>query len=84
MQALHFLLVKPCYKVKFNFIFSTLTLSLWCLYYFSESLLYNHPYFLFQGKIKYEETETFGFENTPKAFIGMLRGENTGKAVVKV
>ncbi|XP_065561766.1 prostaglandin reductase 1-like [Artemia franciscana] len=37
-----------------------------------------------EGKIKYEETETFGFENTPKAFIGMLRGENTGKAVVKV
>ena len=36
------------------------------------------------GKIKYHETITLGFENTPKAFIGMLRGKNTGKAVVKV
>lgn len=36
------------------------------------------------GKIKYHETITLGFENTPKAFIEMLRGKNTGKAVVKV
>nr|CAD7413555.1 unnamed protein product [Timema poppensis] len=33
------------------------------------------------GKLKYRETVTEGFENMPKAFIGMLRGENTGKAV---
>ncbi|XP_047109591.1 prostaglandin reductase 1-like [Schistocerca piceifrons] len=37
-----------------------------------------------EGKLKYRETVTEGFENTPKAFIGMLRGENLGKAVVKV
>nr|CAD7577525.1 unnamed protein product [Timema californicum] len=37
----------------------------------------------FTGKLKYRETVTEGFENMPKAFIGMLRGENTGKAVVK-
>lgn len=37
-----------------------------------------------EGKIKYYETITLGFENTPKAFIAMLRGKNTGKAVVKV
>nr|CAD7394415.1 unnamed protein product [Timema cristinae] len=36
------------------------------------------------GKLKYYETVTEGFENTVKAFIGMLRGENMGKAVVKV
>nr|CAD7447715.1 unnamed protein product [Timema bartmani] len=36
-----------------------------------------------EGKLKYRETVTEGFENMPKAFIGMLRGENTGKAVVK-
>lgn len=33
--------------------------------------------------MKAEETVTEGFENMPKAFAGMLRGENTGKAVVK-
>ncbi|XP_046982371.1 prostaglandin reductase 1-like [Schistocerca americana] len=37
-----------------------------------------------EGKLKYKETVTEGFQNTPKAFIGMLRGENLGKAVVKV
>lgn len=37
-----------------------------------------------EGKIKYHETITLGFENTPKAFLEMLRGKNTGKAVVKV
>lgn len=36
------------------------------------------------GKLKYHETITYGFENMPKAFIGMLKGHNTGKAVVKV
>ncbi|XP_053698631.1 prostaglandin reductase 1-like [Sabethes cyaneus] len=37
-----------------------------------------------EGKMKYRETITEGFENMPKAFIGMLKGENIGKAVVKV
>jgi len=37
-----------------------------------------------EGKIKYHETITLGFENQPKAFIEMLRGKNSGKAVVKV
>jgi prostaglandin reductase 1 len=32
----------------------------------------------------YPETVTEGFENMPKAFMGMLQGENLGKAVVKV
>jgi len=32
----------------------------------------------------YHETVTEGFENMTKAFMGMLRGENVGKAVVKV
>ncbi|KAL0272574.1 UNVERIFIED_CONTAM: hypothetical protein PYX00_005493 [Menopon gallinae] len=34
------------------------------------------------GKLKYKETITKGFENLPKAFIGMLKGDNFGKAVV--
>ncbi|NXU91256.1 PTGR1 reductase, partial [Xiphorhynchus elegans] len=37
-----------------------------------------------EGKVKYHEQVTEGFENMPMAFIGMLKGENIGKAVVKV
>lgn len=37
-----------------------------------------------EGKIKYREQVVDGFENTPRAFIGMLSGENTGKMLVKV
>ncbi|XP_014739589.1 PREDICTED: prostaglandin reductase 1 isoform X2 [Sturnus vulgaris] len=37
-----------------------------------------------EGKVKYHEHVTEGFENMPMAFIGMLKGENLGKAVVKV
>jgi NADPH-dependent curcumin reductase len=36
------------------------------------------------GKIKYRETVAEGLENAPRAFIGMLRGENFGKQLVKV
>ena len=36
------------------------------------------------GKLKYAETITEGFENTPKAFIGLFSGENLGKQIVKV
>ncbi|XP_037088671.1 prostaglandin reductase 1-like [Pollicipes pollicipes] len=36
------------------------------------------------GSIRAEETITEGFENLPDAFMGMLAGQNTGKAVVKV
>lgn len=37
-----------------------------------------------EGKVKYKETITDGFENMTKAFISLLNGENVGKAVVKV
>ncbi|XP_018593736.1 prostaglandin reductase 1-like [Scleropages formosus] len=37
-----------------------------------------------EGKLKCHEHVTLGFENMPAAFMGMLRGENTGKAIVKV
>jgi NADPH-dependent curcumin reductase CurA len=37
-----------------------------------------------QGKLKYQEDIVEGFENLPKAFIGMLTGDNTGKRLVKV
>lgn len=37
-----------------------------------------------QGKIKYREDIVHGFENVPKAFIGLFQGENTGKRIVKI
>ena len=36
-----------------------------------------------EGKIKYHEDVVEGFENTPRAFIDMLQGKNTGKMLVK-
>jgi NADPH-dependent curcumin reductase CurA len=36
------------------------------------------------GKLKYKETVIEGLENTPRAFMGMLQGQNTGKQLVKV
>jgi leukotriene B4 12-hydroxydehydrogenase/15-oxo-prostaglandin 13-reductase len=35
-----------------------------------------------EGKLKYREEFMSGFENTPKAFIAMLEGRNTGKMLV--
>ena len=37
-----------------------------------------------EGKIKYRETVTEGLENAPQAFIGLLKGENFGKQLVKL
>lgn len=36
------------------------------------------------GKIRYREDVTQGIENAPAAFIGMLKGENFGKAMVEI
>lgn len=37
-----------------------------------------------EGKIKYLEDVVEGLENAPRAFQGLLRGENFGKLVVKI
>jgi NADPH:quinone reductase len=37
-----------------------------------------------EGKLIWREDVTEGLENAPAAFMGMLRGENRGKALVKV
>jgi NADPH:quinone reductase len=37
-----------------------------------------------EGKIKYRETIVDGFENAPRALIGVLSGDNTGKMIVKL
>lgn len=36
------------------------------------------------GRIKYRETVAHGLANAPRAFLGMLRGENLGKQLVKL
>ncbi|HKO97459.1 MAG TPA: NADP-dependent oxidoreductase [Pyrinomonadaceae bacterium] len=36
------------------------------------------------GKLKYAESIVEGFDNTPKAFIGLFSGDNLGKQLVKV
>jgi NADPH-dependent curcumin reductase CurA len=37
-----------------------------------------------QGRLRYHETVAEGLENAPRAFIGMLKGENLGKQLVRV
>jgi len=39
---------------------------------------------LHDGKIKYREDVVTGLENAPRAFIGMLQGQNIGKQLVKL
>ena len=36
------------------------------------------------GKVAYRETIVSGLENAPEAFMGLFRGENTGKMVVQI
>jgi NADPH-dependent curcumin reductase len=36
------------------------------------------------GELKYRETVAQGLENAPKAFIGLLKGQNFGKQLVKL
>jgi len=43
-----------------------------------------HKKWIKEGKLKYRETVTQGFENAPKAFVDMLQGGNFGKAIVKL
>lgn len=37
-----------------------------------------------EGKLKYKEYIINGFENVSNAFIGLFRGVNTGKTLVKI
>jgi NADPH-dependent curcumin reductase CurA len=39
---------------------------------------------LSEGRIRYRETVVEGLENAPQALIGLLRGDNTGKMLVKL
>ena len=37
-----------------------------------------------EGRLQHRETVVEGIDNAPKAFLGLLRGENIGKMLVKV
>jgi hypothetical protein len=37
-----------------------------------------------QGKLKFRESVTEGLANAPQAFIGLLKGENFGKQLIKL
>lgn len=43
-----------------------------------------HMQWIQEGKLKYKEYVTQGFDNMFDAFVGLFTGDNTGKAVVKV
>lgn len=44
----------------------------------------NNLQWIKQGKLKYEETVTEGFDKMTEALCGLFVGSNTGKAIVKV
>ena len=46
--------------------------------------MFSDHFLAMQGKLKYRETVTEGFDNMFDAFLGLFTGANTGKAVVKV
>ncbi len=37
-----------------------------------------------EGRLKYRESITEGLENAPAAFLGLMRGENFGKQIVRI
>ena len=43
-----------------------------------------HAGWLKAGKVKYREHVVRGPENAPRAFLGLFKGENIGKLIVKV
>jgi NADPH:quinone reductase len=50
---------------------------------FTEAVMQLGKWFA-EGKLKHAETIVEGFENTPAAFIGLFKGENLGKQIVRV
>ena len=40
--------------------------------------------FVVDGRLKYRESIVEGLENAPKGLIGLLRGENFGKQLVRI
>lgn len=69
-----------------KFIFNQLTMKGFLIWSYNDRLFEGMTVmkgWVEEGKIKYRETITDGFENMPQALIDMLQGKNTGKAIVK-
>ena len=49
-----------------------------------ESSAYRMAQWLRSGQVKYREDITDGLENAPRELIGLLRGENFGKKIIRV
>ncbi len=49
-----------------------------------EDFIRDVPAWVDEGRIKYREDVVEGLENAPRALIGLLRGENFGKLLVRV
>lgn len=49
-----------------------------------DEFLNDVSHWLQSERLKYKEEVVVGLENAPRAFIGLLRGENFGKLIVKV
>lgn len=78
---------EPGPRNMFNFITRGLTMQgftqgnyRWVVPEFTEQM----TQWIREGAISYEETIVDGIENTVEAFLGMMRGRNTGKMLVRV
>ena len=49
-----------------------------------EKFLTDMRQWIAEGKMKYSETILEGIDQAPAALIGLMRGENTGKMLVKL
>jgi NADPH-dependent curcumin reductase CurA len=45
---------------------------------------YDMSKWIAEDKIKWNETRYEGLENAPKAFMGLFKGENLGRTLVKI
>jgi NADPH-dependent curcumin reductase CurA len=49
-----------------------------------DNFLHDMSAWVREGRVVYREDVTEGLEHAPERFIGMLRGENFGKTLIKV
>jgi NADPH-dependent curcumin reductase CurA len=70
-----------------NMIYNRVTMKGFVVYEFNhmrDEFLGDMRQWLREGILKYEETVMEGIEQAPAALIGMLRGQNTGKMLVRL
>jgi NADPH-dependent curcumin reductase CurA len=71
----------------FNMIYNRITMKGFVSYEFEPirlQFLNDMKRWLKEGKIKYRETIAEGIEKAPEALIGLFKGENIGKMIVKL